>query len=45
LAAIDGDANPAYDHDTARRMAVLGAHVGAMTPGELAQFVAEKIGG
>jgi predicted metal-dependent peptidase len=43
LAAIDGDANPVYDRETARRMSALGAHVGAMTPGELAHFVAEKV--
>lgn len=43
LAALDGDANPHFDRDIARRMATLGAHVGAMTPGELAAFVAEKV--
>lgn len=43
LAAIDGDANPVFDRATAQHMAALGAHVGAMTPGELAQFVAEKV--
>ena len=43
LAALDSDARPFYDHDIARRMASLGAHVGAMTPGELAAFVAEKV--
>jgi hypothetical protein len=27
----------------AERMAALGAHVGAMTPGELAEWVAQKV--
>lgn len=44
LAALDQDANPDYDRDMAQRLADVGAHVGAMTPGELAGFVAEKIG-
>lgn len=44
LAALDEDANPDYDRDMARRLANAGAHVGAMTPGRLAEFVAEKIG-
>lgn len=43
LAALDEQANPLFDRETAAKMAKLGAHVGAMTPGELAQFVAEKI--
>jgi Mg-chelatase subunit ChlD len=43
LAALDSDATPHFDRDVARRMATLGAHVGAMTPGELAAFVAEKV--
>jgi hypothetical protein len=42
LAALDADANPRYDHATAGAIAGLGAHVGAMTPGELAEWVAEK---
>jgi len=42
LAALDADANPNYDHATAGAIANLGAHVGAMTPGELAEWVAEK---
>jgi Mg-chelatase subunit ChlD len=45
LAALDPEANPAYDRDCARRLVALGAHVGAMTPGELAGFIAEKVGG
>ncbi|MFC6089863.1 VWA domain-containing protein [Saccharothrix lopnurensis] len=44
LAALDEDANPAYDRDLAQRWADAGAHVGAMTPGQLAEFVAERMG-
>ncbi|QFG20413.1 VWA domain-containing protein [Actinomadura sp. WMMB 499] len=44
LAALDEDANPDYDRGLARRLANAGAHMGAMTPGELAEFVAERIG-
>ncbi|GAA2695767.1 MULTISPECIES: VWA domain-containing protein [Actinosynnema] len=44
LAALDEDAAPAYDRDMAQRLANVGAHVGAMTPGELAEFVAERMG-
>jgi Mg-chelatase subunit ChlD len=43
LAALDSEAKPNYDHATASHIAGLGAHVGAMTPGELAAFVAEKV--
>lgn len=43
LAALDGQAHPRFDRVIAGRMAALGAHVGAMTPGELARFVAETI--
>jgi hypothetical protein len=43
LAALDDRADPCYDHETAARLANLGAHVGAMTPGELAEWVAEKV--
>jgi Mg-chelatase subunit ChlD len=43
LAALDERADPAYDRDIAGRMATLGAHVGAMTPGELAEWVAAKV--
>jgi hypothetical protein len=43
LAALDSEAKPNYDHSTASYIASLGAHVGAMTPGELAQWVAEKV--
>jgi hypothetical protein len=43
LAALDEVAEPCYDRALASRMAALGAHVGAMTPGELAEWVAQKI--
>jgi hypothetical protein len=43
LAALDEQANPAYDRDTAQRLVQAGAHVGAMTPGELVNFIAEKV--
>lgn len=44
LAALDEDADPAYDRDMGQRLADAGAAVGAMTPGELAAFVAEQVG-
>jgi Mg-chelatase subunit ChlD len=44
LAALDDEANPDYDRGLAQRLANVGAHVGAMTPGRLAEFVAEKVG-
>jgi len=43
LAALDSSASPVYDRDTAQRLANVGASVGAMTPGELAAFVAEQV--
>jgi hypothetical protein len=43
LAALDERAEPNYDRGTAERMVSLGAHVGAMTPGELAEWVAQKV--
>jgi uncharacterized protein with von Willebrand factor type A (vWA) domain len=43
LAALEADASPSYDRDLARRLVEVGAHVGAMTPGELASWVAEKV--
>ena len=45
LAALDADANPAYNHETAARLVREGAHVGAMTPGQLAAWLAEKVRG
>ena len=44
LAALDDEAEPAYDRVLAGRLAEAGAHVGAMTPGQLAEFVAERLG-
>jgi Mg-chelatase subunit ChlD len=44
LAALDEEANPSYDRELAQRLADVGAHVGAMTPGQLAAFVAERLG-
>jgi uncharacterized protein with von Willebrand factor type A (vWA) domain len=43
LAALDEHANPSYDRNMAQRMVNLGAEVAAMTPGELAEWVGEKI--
>jgi hypothetical protein len=43
LAALDENSNPTYDHALASRLVHLGAHVAAMTPGELAAWVAEKV--
>lgn len=43
LAALDERAEPAYDRQVAERLVQLGAHVAAMTPGELAAWVAEKV--
>ncbi|GAA3456452.1 VWA domain-containing protein [Dactylosporangium matsuzakiense] len=44
LAALDEQADPVYDPAMAQRLADVGAAVGAMTPGELANFVAEQVG-
>jgi Mg-chelatase subunit ChlD len=44
LAALDEEANPDFDRALAGRLAQAGAHVGAMTPGQLATFVAERLG-
>lgn len=43
LAALDGAADPRFDRDVAAKLVNMGAHVGAMTPGELAAWVAEKV--
>lgn len=45
LAALDEDANPVFDRELAQRLADVGASVGSMTPGQLASFIAETIGG
>lgn len=44
LAALDESADPVYDRELAGKLAQVGAPVGAMTPGGLAEFVAEKVG-
>jgi Mg-chelatase subunit ChlD len=43
LAALDERAEPNYDRRLAERLVALGAHVAAMTPGELAEWVAQKV--
>jgi Mg-chelatase subunit ChlD len=43
LAALDVQAEPRYDRDLAGKLVALGAHVAAMTPGELAAWVAAKV--
>jgi hypothetical protein len=43
LAALGSDAYPRFDHARGRRLANLGAEVGAMTPRELATWLAERI--
>lgn len=43
LAALDDQANPAYDREMARRLVAVGADVGAMTPAQLVAFIAEKV--
>lgn len=44
LAALDSRADPAYDRAMAQRLVEAGAEVGAMTPGELAGWLAQRIG-
>jgi Mg-chelatase subunit ChlD len=43
LAALDANVNPSYDRGTAERLVNQGAHVAAMTPGQLACWLAEKM--
>jgi hypothetical protein len=43
LAALDERADPSYDRSLGEQMAALCCHVGAMTPGELAEWVAKKV--
>ncbi|MFO0728845.1 MAG: VWA domain-containing protein [Myxococcota bacterium] len=45
LAALDEQANPAYDRQMAARLVDVGAHVGAMTPAALVEFIVEKVKG
>jgi predicted metal-dependent peptidase len=44
LAALDESAAPTFDKNLGQKMANIGAHVAAMTPGELANWVAARIG-
>lgn len=43
LAALDSTATPCYDRDTARALVNVGAQIAAMTPGELASWLAENL--
>ena len=43
LAALDQEAAPAFDRDMAAKLVEAGAEVGAMTPGQLARWLAEKL--
>lgn len=43
LAALDQEARPTYDRNVAAQLVAMGAHVAAMTPGELADWVAQKV--
>lgn len=45
LAALDDKAEPAYDRALAKRLVDVGAEVGAMTPGQLAKWIGEKLRG
>ena len=44
LAALDREAEPTYDKELGRRLANAGAHVGAMTPGQLVAFLKDVLG-
>lgn len=43
LAALDDRAEPAYDRELAQKLVAVGAEVGAMTPGQLAAWIGEKL--
>ncbi|STJ79833.1 von Willebrand factor type A domain protein YehP [Escherichia coli] len=43
LAALDSTATPCYDRDTAQALVNVGAQIAAMTPGELASWIAENL--
>lgn len=45
LTALDMEANPVYDRRTAQQLADLGAHVGAMTPETLGDFMGKIMNG
>lgn len=44
LAALDHDATPNYNKELGRQLAQVGAHVGAMTPSQLVDFLKEVLG-
>ena len=44
LTALDMDAKPNYDKNTAQKLADLGAHVGAMTPEQLSEWMGKIMG-
>ncbi|HHU9936818.1 TPA: VWA domain-containing protein, partial [Escherichia coli] len=43
LAALDSTATPCYDRDMALTLVNVGAQIAAMTPGELATWLAENL--
>jgi Mg-chelatase subunit ChlD len=43
LAALDEQADPVYDRELAAKLVAAGAEIGAMTPGQLASWLAEKL--
>ena len=43
LAALDAEAKPAYNREVGERLVRIGWEIGAMTPGELVAWVAEKV--
>jgi hypothetical protein len=45
LAALDSKAEPNYDREMAARLVREGAQIGAMTPGQLAGWLAGKVQG
>ncbi|WP_028973685.1 VWA domain-containing protein [Spirochaeta cellobiosiphila] len=44
LAALNNHSEPVYNHQLTQQLVNIGAHIGAMTPGELAHWVSEKMG-
>jgi Mg-chelatase subunit ChlD len=43
LASLNPEAVPAYDREMAQKLVQVGAHVAALTPGQLASWIAEKV--
>ena len=43
LAALDGEANPTYDHQMAERLAACGMEIAALTPARLAHWLVKVI--